>query len=106
MEKIKIEAMPPDGSPPYVHLVPIVDALLENGNEIAGLSKFYMDRDGWRCDLRRPINFSLIEQRFDVPPSILLLRSQDGILCQYTWVSIHGNQPRISRLRAVPTDRP
>jgi hypothetical protein len=90
MFKWRIDPFPPDEGPPYAHLEPIVDALLAAGNEVAGPSKFYLDRDGWRADLRRPINFGLIEERFDLPDSILLAKSRDAVLCQNTWIEIRG----------------
>jgi len=94
MRKEKIEPMPLDEARPYSHLEPIVDLLIERGNEVSGPAKFYMDRDGWRCDLKRPINFRLVEERFDLPPSIFLSRSNDAILCQNTWIEIKGNVHR------------
>jgi hypothetical protein len=93
MRKRKIAAMPPEGGPPYAHLELIVDALVRAGNEISGPNKFYMDRDGWRCDLKKPINFRLVQERFDLPQSILLSPSTDAILCQNTWIEIKGNIP-------------
>jgi hypothetical protein len=92
MRKQKIAALPPDQALPYSHLEPIVDALLSAGNEIAGPAKFYLDRDGWRSDLRRPINFRLVEERFVLPPSVLLAKSQGSILCQNTWIEIRGGE--------------
>lgn len=94
MIKWRVDPIPPDGAPPYVHLEPLVDVLLAAGNEIAGPSKFYLDRDGWRADLRQPIDFQLIEERFDLPPSILLAKVRDSILCQNTWVEIRGGFAR------------
>ena len=92
MRKQTIAALPPDGAPPYSHLEPIVDALLAAGNEIAGPAKFYLDRDGWRSDLRKPINFRLIEECFELPPSVLLAKSRDAVLCQNTWIEISGGR--------------
>lgn len=88
--KWKIDPLPPDGAPPYTHLEPIIDALVEAGNEIAGPEKFYLARDGWLGDLRNPIDFALVRQRFELPPTIELWPTEDSILCRYTWTSIRG----------------
>jgi len=89
--KAVIESGGTDLVAPYKHLVPIVEVLLRDGNELAGASMFYQDRDGWRCDLKKPINFDLIRNRFSIPQSILLSESHDAVLCQNTWIEIKGN---------------
>jgi hypothetical protein len=101
MHKQKIDAMSPEDRLPYTHLEPIVDALIRAGNEVSGPEKFYMDRDGWRCDLKRPIDFPLLQERFDLPSSILLSESFDSILCQNSWIEIEGSVPH-SRQKPSP----
>ncbi len=86
--KTKISPLPIDERP-YSHLEPMVDALLESGNRTVG-SKFYLDQDGWRSDLEKPINFKLIEETFELPKSIVLSRGNDSILCHNTWIEIKG----------------
>jgi hypothetical protein len=90
MNKIQIEPQSNLGHAPYEHLIPIVDALLQAGNLVVGSSKFYRDTDGWRCDLKYPIDFEIIRRKFDLPSSILLSDNNDAILCQQTWIEIKG----------------
>ncbi len=89
---IKINPVPPDSLIPYSHLEPIVDAPLAAGNKIQDPTKFFRDTDGWRCDLKKPVNFGLIEKLFELPTSITLSREHDSILCRTTWVEIQGGR--------------
>jgi len=90
-EKITIEPNPTDASHPYTHLKPIVEALLDAGNESMYEKEFYLDKDGWRCDLKLPIDFVLVRQRFELPKSISLSSDHGSILCESTWVEIQGH---------------
>jgi len=74
----------------YAHLEPIVDALIEDGNQLIN-TKFYTTRDGWRCDLEKPINFELLKEKFEFPKSIELLEEKDAIVCRNSWIEIRGN---------------
>lgn len=90
--KIKILPYPLSyGGKPYEHLEPIVDALIEAGNKPTQSSRFYQARDGWRCDLKKPIDFKLLKERFEFPESIILSEPLDKIFCQNSWVEIKGN---------------
>lgn len=75
---------------PYAHLIPIVELLLRHGNDLAESGPFYQDRDGWTCDLCRPIDFQLVRSSFALPSSIRLAPEQDSILCENTWTVIAG----------------
>jgi hypothetical protein len=81
----------PDSGRPYLHLQPILDALIETGNVFAYGDGFYLDKDGWRADLRYPIDFDLLLARFEFPKSVELQRSTDSILCRDTWIEIAGS---------------
>jgi hypothetical protein len=97
--KIKIAAEPATGEAPYAHLKPIVEALLDAGNEpsppvgghVPNRLGFYQDKDGWCCDLLRPIDFDLLGSRFELPPSLALNREANSISDRRTWVQISGN---------------
>ena len=97
--KIKIEANPIDSQKPYENLIPIVKFLLENNNslspEIPGhsvnASGFYLDKDGWKCDLEHPIDFDSIRNYFFIPDEIVLSKENNSIFCTTTWVEIRGN---------------
>jgi len=88
--KKTISPLPDDPRRPFSHLEPLIDALLEDGNELIKGSKFYLDRDGWRSDLKYPINFQILKDKFVIPSSILLSEEHDSILCKNTWIEIKG----------------
>ena len=80
-----------DGDEPYANLIPVVEALVANGNEVLDPgTPFYMDRDGWRCDLAAPIDFEFVDEHFEFPPSIELSPVHGTILDRDTWVVIEG----------------
>ncbi len=91
--KIKINSQSDDSARAYAHLIPIVEALVEAGNKWRGNSMFYLDVDGWRCDLYQPIDFGLLTIKFDLPKSILISEETDSILCKNTWIEIRGGIP-------------
>ena len=99
--KTKIAARCTFDEAPYSHLVPIVEALLEAGNQLSPASGeripnrlgFYQDTHGWRCDLLRAIDFDLVERTFELPSS-LSLNSQAGLISDtLTWIEICGKRP-------------
>jgi hypothetical protein len=99
--KTKIAAEPSAGELPYAHLKPIVEALLEAGNEPSppfeghvpnGLG-FYQDKHGWCCGLLRRIDFELVERLFELPPSLSLNAESNSISDRQTWIEIRGNRP-------------
>ena len=90
--KIKIQPYPMDPkAKPYAHLEPIVDALIASGNQSMRAECFYLDRDGWRCDLKEPIDFELLRARFDFPKTITLSEPLDKIFCRNSWIEIKGH---------------
>jgi hypothetical protein len=89
--KVVIEPYPADvRDKPYSHLEPIVKALIDEGNQPSRPECFFVDRDGWRCDLKKPIDFGLVRTRFTIPDSITLWETLDEIFCQNTWTTIKG----------------
>ena len=95
MDKISISPMPQEGEAPYSHIEPIANALLNEGNTILyGNKPFYKDKDGWRCDLTKEINFNLVKSLFRLPNSIELSEEHNSILCTNTWIEIKGNAKR------------
>jgi hypothetical protein len=76
---------------PYSHLEPIVDALIASGNQSMRDEWFYLDRDGWRCDLKEPIDFDLLRAKFDFPKTIILSEPLDKIFCKNSWIEIKGH---------------
>lgn len=90
MSDAKITISEGDEGRPYAHMLPIVELLLRHGNGLAENGPFYQDRDGWRCDLCRPIDFQLVRSSFILPSSIKLVPEHDSILCRNTWTVITG----------------
>ncbi len=88
-----------DTNKPYLHLKPIVEFLLANGNAysppIEGFEPnedgFYVDKDGWKCDLKDPINFSKWLANFEFPESVKIHEENQSIFCEKSWIGIKGN---------------
>jgi hypothetical protein len=90
MSNAKITLSDGDKESTYAHMLPIVELLLRHGNALAENGPFYQDRDGWRCDLCRPIDFQLVRSSFILPASTKLVPEHDSILCLNTWTVITG----------------
>jgi len=80
----------PSVRPVYNHLVPIVNLLLNNGNESSHDYLWGEDRTGYFVHFKRPIDFGLIEASFEIPEFIRLDKSLDTIECDKSWVTIRG----------------
>ena len=89
-EKQLIKASPDNMDRPFEHMLPIVEALIEDGNVLRHENPFFLDKDGWRCDFEYPINFDLIETRFDLPKTIYISKDHGSILDKNSWVEIQG----------------
>jgi hypothetical protein len=89
-QETQITAESPDSGKPYAHLLPIVNRLIELGNEPVRKDVFYLSQDGWRCDLKKPIDFQVIRQEFLLPNSIVLAEKNDSIWCEKSWIEIQG----------------
>lgn len=77
--------------PVYLHLEPIVQLLLEHGNELARSYRWGEDRTGFHCLLSKGIDFDLVRKEFEIPDFIRLDVENDAIECDITWASIKGN---------------
>lgn len=88
--KVKILSATSDPSRPFAHLEPIVQSLVDDGNQPVERNWFSLDQDGWHCLLKNPIDFDLLESKFEFPNSISLSRQDDAILDTLTWVEIKG----------------
>jgi hypothetical protein len=88
---IKIEPGDPDGALPYANLLPLVETLLAHGNALAfDGDPFLLTRDGWCCQLRHPIDFSLVAATFVLPATIICPQRHDGIVDVLTRSFIRG----------------
>lgn len=78
-----IEATDRPGEPPMSHLAPVMVSLVEAGNRVSFRNEnfgFIPQPHGWSAYLEAPIDFDLIERRFQLPPSIVLDREGDRIV--------------------------
>ena len=86
---IEIARESPDPDQPFANLLPLVDALLAEGNVLLD-SGFVLNPDGWRCRLERPLDLQVIAQRFTLPNNIQISAEYDSILDRLTWCSVEG----------------
>jgi hypothetical protein len=85
----KIAKWAPEPGPPFANLLPIVAALVADGNAVVD-GGFVLEPGGWNCRLARAIDFTLIRDRFALPASIQLSPPHDTVLDRLTWSSIEG----------------
>lgn len=90
MSRIVIDSESRDPSRPWAHFEPIIDLLARHGNEAIGAKVFLLDKDGWYCQLQKPIDFDLLEIAFEFPNNLVLSRADGAILDSRTWVEIRG----------------
>ena len=81
----------PQVRPVYAHLEPVVDLLLQHGNELALPYRWGDNRTGYFCHLAKPIDFALIECDLALPSHVRLSREEDSVECDVTWASIRGS---------------
>jgi len=67
-----------DGQP-YEILEPILNLLLENGNEIKTDYRWGSNPTGYFCILTKDIDFELVEKTFKLPCSVQLMRKYGSI---------------------------
>jgi hypothetical protein len=90
-----IEAHRRPGEPVMSHLVPILLALVTAGNEVRWQTEhfgFLPQPDGWFCELIDPIDFGLVESRFELPDSIRLDPEHDRIVDDGNHAEIYGGE--------------
>ena len=87
------------------HLVPLLVALVEAGNEVRWQTEhfgFLPQAHGWFCELVEPIDFDLLSTRFELPGTIHLDPSHDRIVDEANKAEIYGGQGA----RALPGYQP
>lgn len=90
-----IERRSTDDSIPYLHLIPLIEMLIEHGNKPVPSPKsnrwgLYVTRGGWLCDLQKPIDFELVQRTFELPGSLKLSPEAGTIFCENSWIEIRG----------------
>jgi hypothetical protein len=100
-ERTRIEADPPEGEPEYAHLLPLVEALIQHGNELARPSAdgrlFSGDQGGPVAFLRGRIDWTWVQEHFDLPDLVRYDRREDEIFDHKHWISIRGSAGRRGR---------
>jgi hypothetical protein len=76
--------------PPYLNLMPIVEALVAHGNSAPLANSFAMSQSGWICVLTLPIDFEIVRSTFILPETISLNEPGDSILDTGSWCVILG----------------
>ena len=98
-ERRRIDDAPPAGGPNYAHLVPLVEALIEHGNELAnppsGGGVFGGDQGGPVAFLTKRIDWDWVQANFELPDLVRYDRTDDEIFDHKNWISIRGSvKPR------------
>jgi hypothetical protein len=63
-----------EGRPSYTILDPVVDLLLASGNALANEYRWGSNPTGYFCELKSPIDFQLVESKFELPPGLQLIK--------------------------------
>lgn len=74
MKKIVLNREDYSGLPRYALLDPVLDLLLSNGNELATTYRWGSNPTGYFAILKHPIDFDLIESKFELPSAVALNR--------------------------------
>ena len=90
-----IEAHNRRGETPMSHLVPVLLALVEAGNEVRYETPhfgFLPQPSGWYCELIGPIDFDLVAARFELPGTIHVDPEHDRIVDDGNHAEIYGGE--------------
>jgi len=90
MNDKKLIVFDDNARPVYLHLDPVVDLLIQNGNKLARDFRWGENRTGFYCFFQKPLDFGLIERSFHIPDFIKLYPQDDAIECDKSWVTIKG----------------
>jgi hypothetical protein len=97
-ERRRIEADPEDEHLPFTHLVPLVEALVEHGNELAHPPSdggvFSPTQGGWVAYLRKRIDWDWVQANFELPELVRYDRKEDEIFDHKNWISILGSEKK------------
>jgi hypothetical protein len=94
-ERRRIGADPENLHRPFTHLVPLVQALLDHGNELARPPRdggvFSPSQGGWVAYLRKPIDWQWLQETFELPDLLRYQAEDDEIFDHKHWISILGS---------------
>lgn len=78
------------GDHKWDHLLPLVEALVSEGNEPIG-EGFRPNQGGWDCEMRNPLDFDALRTLIDDDPhEIVVDWSGDRLDCRHCWAGIYG----------------
>jgi hypothetical protein len=94
-ERRRIDEEPPAGAANYAHLVPLVEALIEHGNELANPPSdgglFGGDQGGPVAHLAKRIDWAWVQENFELPDLVRYDPKEDEIFDHKNWISIRGS---------------
>ena len=85
----QIERTSGDRKKPYSNLIPIVELLVANGNQVLD-GGFILTQAGWQCRVARPIDVELLLRTLELPPNVEVSSDRDTILDRLSWCVIEG----------------
>ncbi len=88
---IAIKHIPSEDQKDFEHLHPIVEYLLNNGNETCSDFIWGQNRTGYFCHLKYKINFDLLLSNFRFPETIKIDEENQIIDCLNTYTIIRGD---------------
>lgn len=72
------------------HLLPLVDALVANGNAVVG-NGFCPTQAGYECEMANPLDFDVLSSLVPADePSVHLSPGSDLLWCTHCWASLFG----------------
>ena len=93
--RVRIDEDPADEHLPYTHLVPLVEALVEHGNQLADPPPdggvFSPGQGGWVAYLRGRIDWDWVQESFELPDLVRYDPAQDEIFDHKHWISVLGS---------------
>jgi hypothetical protein len=96
-ERIPIAEEPPKGQPPYAHLLPLVQGLVDAGNPVTHHGPegqlFAVNQGGYCAYLGKRLDWAWVQEHFDLPGHVGYDPDEDEIVDHRNWVSILGSQP-------------
>jgi hypothetical protein len=95
-QRPRIEAAPVNDHTPYTHLLPLVQALIDHGNRITLPGQrgqlFAPSQGGYVAYLAKRIDWTWLQETFELPDTLRYNPSRDEIFDTRNWVSVLGSQ--------------
>ena len=92
----RIEPAPADDLLPYTHLLPLVQALVDHGNQVTLPGPrgelFAPSQGGYVAYLADRIDWAWLHEAFELPETLRYNAERDEIFDSRNWVSVLGSQ--------------